>query len=340
MKKKLNVAIIAGGNSAEREISLRSAKYLYEVLQESERYEPRIVDIQNEVWAVIDDAKEFNRIDLNSMNFSRSLTNPSEPLAPKIDVALLATHGAPGENGEIQGLLSLHRIPYSTGNTLTQALSFDKLACKRYINHIAITIPDFTIRREDPVAIEPISQTLGNGPLFVKPTNTGSSIGISRVEDLKDLKNALLNAFTYGETVIIEKEIVGTEVTAGVARLNGKTIPLPITKIVPPEKDKFFNYTNKYDNSTKEITPAPIDPDLYISIQKLSVRIFDYLGCKGFARIDYIIQNKTPYFLEINTIPGMTRESIVPKQVTAAGFTHLHFIEGIIQDAINETEKK
>lgn len=325
---KIPVAILAGGNSHEREISLRSANQMQKELQKSKRYIPYTIDIDQNEWRLIpSNPHDTGQINLN--NFSLYLNNENIPLK----VALLATHGAPGENGLLQGYLQLLRIPYTTGSILTQALSFHKSLCKQHIQHLVHTLPSLDLRNAQQLPPQEIIQQLGL-PLFVKPNDNGSSFGVKKAHNEKELQQAIEFALSISGDIMIEKAATGTELTCGVVRIHNKTYALPITEIIPP--DEFFNPTNKYDNSSQEITPARIPQAIAEQIQEQTVQLFQYLGCKGFARADFILQDNTPYFLEVNTIPGMTATSLVPKQLQAIKISFLEFLEALLDQTLED----
>lgn len=326
---KITVAILAGGESREREISLRSAAQIQKVLSGSQKYQPYTIDVLKPRWECIAPlaAGETAPLPLD-MN---DLTLPPSLGGQPIEVAFLATHGTPGENGLLQGVLDHHGIPYTTGNTFTQAVSFHKSACKRQVQHLVNTLDSVDLRAGEPYNIQAIAARLGF-PLFVKPNDNGSSIGVQKVHSAAELHDAIANAFSVSRDIMLEKACSGREITCAVALIGGEITPLPITEIIPP--DEFFNLQNKYDDTTREVTPAPLDESLTRRVQLETAEVFKHLGCRGVARADYIVRDGEPYFLEINTIPGMTAASLVPKQAVAAGYTLLRFFEGLLDGAL------
>ncbi len=305
----INVAILAGGTSGERPISLQTAAQMARWLQGT-RYTPWIIDVQYRDWQYTAPDGECTQVDKN--DFSLPLPQGRIPL----HVALLATHGTPGENGLLQGYLELMQIPYSTGSTFAQALSFHKAACKHYLTGLVPMAPAIELQRGEPVDAARIIAQLGL-PLFIKPNDNGSSVGVSKAHTEAELTLAIEEAFRCSSDLLIEGALTGTEVSCGIVRLGGELTVLPITEIVPP--DEFFNLQSKYDGSSQEITPARIAPEVAAQVGQYTRLAYQRLQCRGFARVDYIVVGETPYFLEINTVPGMTAESILPRQVACAG---------------------
>ena len=248
----INVAILAGGTSGERPISLQTAAQMARWLQGT-RYTPWIIDVQYRDWQYTAPDGECTQVDKN--DFSLPLPQGRIPL----HVALLATHGTPGENGLLQGYLELMQIPYSTGSTFAQALSFHKAACKHYLTGLVPMAPAIELQRGEPVDAARIIAQLGL-PLFIKPNDNGSSVGVSKAHTEAELTLAIEEAFRCSSDLLIEGALTGTEVSCGIVRLGGELTVLPITEIVPP--DEFFNFQSKYDGSSQEITPARIAPEV------------------------------------------------------------------------------
>ncbi len=319
-----NVAILAGGSSAEREISLQTAEQIASWLAES-AYSPYLIDVQGAQWRHRDADGACYSVDLNTMSLPLPLG------VVRFDVAFLATHGTPGENGRLQGLLDLHGLPYTTGDVLAQSLSFDKGACKRFLQGqvpMAKSIEVSTIGQLQP---DSIRGELGY-PLFVKPTDNGSSVGVRVVHSEGDLLPALRFALSNGRSVLLERAVRGVEVSCGMVRLGGEDTVFPITELVSPAE--FFDFQTKYDGSTQEITPARIPPEVAAQVEGYTRRVYDLLGLRGLARADYIIEDGVPYFLEINTIPGMTAQSILPQQVAAHGWSMETLLPRVLRDAM------
>lgn len=320
---KRNIAIIAGGDSAEFEISMQTAKHIFSTLDKN-LYQVYLAIFRGQEWKVKLEDEEFN-IDKNDF----SITVNSNKI--KFDFAYIAIHGTPGENGILQGYLSLINIPHSTCDVLSSSLSFNKHACNSYLKALGYRFAQSVLlKKDEKLNCKAIEQTIGL-PCFVKPNADGSSFGISKVTKFEELEDAILKAFNEGKEVIVEEFIGGLEVTCGLVKTSKEEIVFPITEVVP--KNDFFDFEAKYDPTmAEEITPARISSDLTQKIQSLSSDIYDTLKCKGIVRIDYIIKNDIPYMLEANTIPGMTANSFIPKQVEAMGRELSDILTLVIED--------
>ena len=251
----------------------------------------------------------------------------------RLDYVYVMQHGKPGENGQLQGYLEMLGIPFSSCSSFVSALVFDKYSCKSYLRGVDFVrmAPDAFIRKgaDEAAFCEQTAAKLGF-PLFVKPTDGGSSFGISKVHDPKEFATALRYAFSEGDTVIVEKSIKGREVTCA-AYFDGSGVrALPVIEIVTD--NEYFDYDAKYNGNSREICPAPIPDDLTARIQDATCRIYSHLGCKGVVRVDYIAAEDGLYFLEVNNIPGMTSASLVPKMVRTAGLDMGAFLTTIIEN--------
>lgn len=304
MKKK--IAIIAGGDSSEHDVSLRSAASIKGWL-DPERYDAEIVELQGA------DLKTLNKI-------------------TEYDYAYITIHGTPGENGLLQGFLEMMHIPYSCCGVLAAALTFNKYACNHYLKQFGITIsPSILLRKgaERPTA-EQIIQEVGL-PCFIKSNVGGSSFGCTKVKTIDDVEPAIAAAFREGDEVICEAFMQGTEITCGVYKTNRRSVALPITEVVTA--NEFFDYNAKYNGQVQEITPARIPDSTRDAVQAMTLKIYDILGCKGIIRTDYIIApDGTIQLLEVNTTPGMTATSFIPQQVRAAGMEMRDVLTEIIEN--------
>lgn len=320
---KRNIAIIAGGDSAEFEISMQTSKHIFDTL-DKDLYQVYLAVFRGQEWKVKLEDEEFE-IDKNDF----SITVNSNKI--KFDFAYIAIHGTPGENGILQGYLSLIDIPHSTCDVLSSSLSFNKHACNSYLKALGYQFAQSVLlKKDEKVNCKAIEQTIGL-PCFVKPNADGSSFGISKVTKFDELEGAILKAFNEGNEVIVEEFIEGLEVTCGLVKTSKEEIVFPITEVIP--KNEFFDFEAKYDPTmAEEITPARISSELTQKIQSLSSDIYDALKCKGIVRIDYIIKNSIPYVLEANTIPGMTANSFIPKQVEAMGRELSDILTLVIED--------
>ena len=309
--KKKNIAIVAGGNSSEYGISVKSAEMVYGEI-DRERYNPYLVHIKGHEWTVQGSTIETA---VNRENFSFVMDGEFV----HIDCAVILIHGTPGENGLLQAYFDLLHIPYTTCDVLTSSLTFNKYFCKNYLLPYNIDTADSVlIRQGEPYSVDDIISEVGL-PCFIKPNNSGSSYGVSKLVDKKDVEDHIAGAFKEDDEVIIEGFIKGTEITCGTLKLDNEVTTLPITEIV--SKNDFFDYEAKYQGKSEEITPARIPADVEKACRETSVKIYKALNCNGIVRIDYIVSDGKLYFLEVNTVPGMSRESIIPQQIRTAGMT-------------------
>ncbi|MEA1886860.1 MAG: D-alanine--D-alanine ligase [Bacteroidota bacterium] len=321
------IAIVTGGNSSEFEISVKSAGAVERALRN--RYELYIIMIKGLDWFWEDPSGQVYKIDKNT--FTLQLRDR----LVRFDAVFIAIHGSPGENGLIQGYFEITGIPYTGCNTYTSALTFNKNACKSFLK-------DFSVRMAKSVLINKsnipdpgiLAKEIGL-PMFIKPNESGSSFGVSKVSDLDEIIPVIELAFTESPQVLAEEFIDGTEVACGVVKTTEKTIVLPVTEIV--SKNIFFDFEAKYDPSkADEITPGRFPDHLTSTIQEASSNIASYLDCRGLVRVDFIVLNEEPVFIEVNTIPGITEESIVPKQMKEYGIEPGELYSMLIEDAIKD----
>lgn len=319
MKK---IAIVGGGNSSEFEISLKSASAVLKAL--SENYEAYLVTIKGLDWYWED--QNGRAFPVNKDNFSIKL----EDKTIRFDAVFIAIHGKPGENGQLQGYLDMIGIPYSSCDAFCSALTFNKHASKLFLKNYNIPMARWVkISKGENIDYESVSSQTGL-PCFVKPNESGSSFGVSKVGKQEDLPAAIAEAFKESKSVLIESSLDGTEVCCGVFKSAEREHILPITEI--RSKNEFFDYEAKYNpEKADEITPAEIPDKVYKDVQSLSSKIYDLLDCKGLVRVDFIIVDNTPFFIEINSVPGMTEESIIPKQINAYGIKPSVFYSEIIE---------
>jgi D-alanine-D-alanine ligase len=304
------IAIAAGGDSSEFEISVKSAVQVCKAL--SDKYITYIVLIKGVNWYWEDAKGRFHNIDKN--NFT--LIVDDERI--RFDAVFIAIHGTPGENGLLQGYFDMLKIPFTSCDAFCSALTFNKQACKLFLKEYNIPMADAILVRKDE-SIDPVSIVKKLGlPCFVKPNNSGSSFGVTKVKQKEDLLAGMEKAFRESDEVLVEAFMEGREIACGVVKTRSKTVILPVTEII--SKNEFFDYEAKYmPGKSDEVTPAEMDSSITDDIQRLSSRIYDILGCSGIVRVDYIVVKGNPFFLEINTVPGMTEESLIPKQAEAAG---------------------
>ena len=330
MTKQRNIAILAGGNSSEEGISLKGAAQITKWLSNTS-YTVYTILVKGISWTL--KHPELGDFQVSKDDFSVMIKNEKITF----DCALIAIHGTPGENGLLQGYFEMLGVPYTTGGVMNTAVTFNKYFCKELVKDTGVDLAKGLMIHKGQV-IDPEVLTVQLGlPVFVKPNESGSSYGVSKVKTVEDIAPAINKALTEDRTILIEEFIDGRELTCGLVRTSSKEYIFPITEIKP--KNEFFDYNAKYLNQSEEITPAPISAELTDRIQLLSSKIYDRLDCRGIVRIDYIYSNGKLYFLEINTVPGMSEASIVPQQVQAFGKDMDEIFSLVIEDAILQKAK-
>ncbi len=322
---KQNIAIIAGGDSSEYIVSVESASNIQKSIDKN-LYNPFVITIRGSQWILGTLENPGPEIDKNDF----SVTVNSKKIC--FDCVFISIHGTPGEDGKLQAYFDLLRIPYTTCGVLTSALTFNKYACKGFLNNFGILSAKAMLIRKG-YSYDPDKIIAGIGlPCFIKPNNGGSSFGVTRVTKKSQIKDAVNNAFKEDDEIIIEEFIAGTELTCGVIKTSEREILLPITEIV--SKNDFFDFNAKYNREADEITPARISESQTKECQKISSVIYDILDCRGIVRIDYIMNDDKCYFLEVNTVPGMTDTSIIPQQADSLGLDISDLFTIVIEDAI------
>ena len=317
------IAIVAGGDSSEFEISVKSASEVSKAL--STRYEVYTILIRGTNWYWEDQKGRYHNIDKNDFSLI------TDEYRLRFDAVFISIHGTPGENGLLQGYFDIMSIPYTSCGSFCSALTFNKQACKLFLKEYKIPMADAILIRNGET-LNPVSIIKKTGlPCFVKPNDSGSSFGVTKVKKKDEILSAIQTAFKESNEVMIETFMDGREVACGVVKNKNKTIVLPVTEII--SKNEFFDYDAKYTpGKSNEITPADMSSIVTDEIQRLSSLIYDLLGCKGIVRVDFIVINQNPYFLEINTVPGMTAESLVPKQAGAAGISLEELYSMVVED--------
>jgi D-alanine-D-alanine ligase len=317
------IAIVAGGDSSEFEISVNSASEVSKSL--SERYLTYIIMIRGINWYWEDPEGRFHNIDKNDF------TLETDEGKIKFDGVFIAIHGTPGENGLLQGYFDIMKIPYTSCSAFTSALTFNKQATKLYLKEYNIRMAEnIIIRKEDSFDTGEILKKTGL-PCFVKPNDSGSSFGVSKVKSRNELQPAIEKAFSESSEVMIESFMQGREVACGVVKTRNKKIVLPVTEII--SKNEFFDYEAKYiAGNSQEVTPAGLPQEITEEVQRLSSLIADLLGCRGIVRVDFIIVSGKPWFLEINTVPGMTQASLIPQQARAASIPAQELYSMVVED--------
>ncbi|HRF86492.1 MAG TPA: D-alanine--D-alanine ligase [Alloprevotella sp.] len=325
---KKTIAIVAGGDSSEHDVSLRSAEGILSFM-DKEKYDCCVVELQGLEWTAHYDGGKY-AVDRNDFSFA-----DADGRHHTFDFAYITIHGTPGENGILQGYFDLIGLPYSTSGVLVEALTFNKHALNSYLKvypdlHIA---DSFLLRKGHPhPADSEIVEKLGL-PCFVKPNAGGSSFGVSKVRTAEELRPAVEKAMKESDEVMVERMISGTEITCGCYRKGNDIVTFPITEVVTSQD--FFDYDAKYNHKSDEITPARIAPETARRVSDMTRRIYGILDCYGIIRIDYILSGEKGKeqinLLEINTTPGMTGASFIPQQVRAAGMEMKDVLSDIIE---------
>ena len=319
------IAIVAGGDSSENPVSLRSAATILEYM-DKDKYEPYILEVEGKNWQV--HVKEGVSVPVDRNYFSFTF----EGRKTVFDYAYIIIHGTPGENGVFEGYLRLMRIPFSTCDVLASALTFNKFMLNMTLRSADVNVArSIRIRKGDKVNPDEVIESVGL-PCFIKPTDGGSSFGTTKVKTREQIIPAVEDAFKENCEIMIESFMQGTEVTNGYFKTRKREVKLPVTEVVP--KTDFFDYDAKYNGQVEEITPARIPDEIRDRIQALTARIYDLLGCHGIIRNDYIItEGGKINLLEVNTTPGMTATSFIPQQIRAAGLNLTDVLTELIEDS-------
>lgn len=323
MKRK--IAIVAGGDSSEYQVSLRSAQGL-ESFMDKTRYDVWIVVIHGTDWHVQLPDGSTAPIDRNDFGFDL------EGQHIRFDYAYITIHGTPGENGLLEGYFELIRMPYSTCSPLISAMTFNKFVLNQYLRGFGVRVAEsLTLKKGKVIAGDDVVERIGL-PCFIKPTCGGSSFGTTKVKTREEIQPAITAALQEADEVMIESFMQGTEITCGCFKTKTKSVVFPITEVV--SQDEFFDYDAKYNGKVSEITPARIPEETAERVRKLTSAIYDILSCHGIIRIDYIItEGEKLNLLEVNTTPGMTATSFIPQQVRAAGLDIKDVLSDIIEDS-------
>jgi D-alanine-D-alanine ligase len=323
------IAFLTGGYSGEAEISYKSALTIERNI-DTRKFDVYKIDIRTDGWWYTNSDGTTIQIDKNDF------TLPFEGRTIRFDAVLIGIHGTPGEDGKLQGYFDMLGIPYTSCDAATSALTFNKrytVAVAAFAGiKVARSLHLFKDRSMAPASIAAQLQM----PVFVKPNNGGSSIGMSKVTHPGDLADALEKAFREDEQVLVEEFISGREFTIGVFRKQGEIITLPFTEVIT--KKEFFDFEAKYQGLSEEITPAQVDEEIAVKVRSAARRVYEVFNCRGIVRIDFIYNEAEgePYMLEINTVPGQSEASIVPQQVKAMGWTLTDFYAALIEDALTD----
>ena len=333
-----NIAVIYGSDSSEWEVSVKSGEFtasqidgerfdVYEVFARFGKWVVKAYRLKGQERVLI---PEGERPEVCKTDFSAVVAGAKV----KFDYAYIMQHGTPGENGLMQGYLEMLGVPHSGCNAFVSAITFDKFSCKSYLKDVDFVkcAKDIFMRRGE--SVEGMAQLavekLGL-PMFVKPTDGGSSFGVTKVKSVEDFDPAVEVAFSEGQMLIAEAAIAGRELTCAVYNNGKENVALPVIEIIT--ENEFFDYEAKYNGHSREVCPAQIPESLREQIQEVSVKIYEHLGCAGLVRVDYISAEDGLYFLEVNTIPGMTSASLVPQMVRASGMSMTDFLSTVIENS-------
>lgn len=333
-----NIAVIYGSDSSEWQVSVRSGEFTASQI-DGNKYNVYEIFARFGIWSLaayrVEGGEriaipETERPLIDKSDFSVVV----EGSKVKFDYAYIMQHGTPGENGLMQGYLEMIGVPHSGCNAFVSAITFDKFSCKSYLKDVDFVkcADDLFLRKGESVGglAQKAVERLGL-PMFVKPTDGGSSFGVTKVKTAEDFDKAVEYAFSEGNMLIAEAAITGRELTCAVYFDGNENVALPVIEILTD--NEFFDYEAKYNGHSKEVCPAQIPDTLKDEIQETSKKIYAHLGCSGLVRVDYIASEKGLYFLEVNTIPGMTSASLVPQMVRAAGLSMTDFLTTVIENS-------
>lgn len=324
------IAIVAGGDSSEHDVSMRSAQGIKSFL-ENQPYDTYIIEIRGKEWNAHLNDGTSSRVDRNDFSFVEN----NKRVRP--DFVYITIHGTPGENGIIEGYFDLIEMPYSTSDVLVEAMTFNKYALNQFLRSMGVNVSDSVLLRQNQtrrITNQQIVERLGL-PCFVKPNAGGSSFGVTKVKEADELEPAIQKAMAESPEVMVEAYMKGTEITCGCYKTSKTGCVFPITEVVTD--NEFFDYNAKYNGQVREITPARLSPETTERVKNETLNIYEILGCRGIIRIDYILTGEKGSekinMLEINTTPGMTATSFIPQQVKAAGKDIGDVLAEIIEDA-------
>lgn len=323
-----NIAIVCGGDSGEFDVSMNSGKVVLGNL-DKDKYQGYLVLITKKKWVVLFDDDSEAKIDRNDFSF---IVGENKVV---FDAVFNAIHGSPGENGLLNGYFDLLDIPYTSSGLTTSALTFHKDFCKRVVQSHGFAVADSVLlNKDEKYDPDKIAGFLGGFPVFVKPNNGGSSVGITKVKAIEEFRDAINKALKEDHQVLIEKYIQGMEIACGVMEVNKRLIVFPLTEIV--SKNEFFDYEAKYTKGmADEITPARIGEESELWIKTTAAQLYPLLECKGFVRFDFIITENELYFIEVNIVPGISEASILPQQAEFMGVSLSKLFDMALENILN-----
>ena len=321
---KRTIAIVAGGDSSEHGVSMKSAEGIYSFIDQ-DKYTLYIVELTKACWEAILSDGSRAQVDKNDFSFM----DHGQKIIP--DFAYITIHGTPGENGILQGYFELLGIPYSTCDVLVSALTFSKFTLNQYLKGFGVRVAEsMLVNKRHGISDEDVIAKIGL-PCFIKPNASGSSFGVTKVNVKEQIQPAIAKAFAEAKEVLVEAFMDGMEITCGCYKTKEKSVVFPITEVV--SHNEYFDYKAKYNGESDEITPARIPDELRDRVQKLTSAIYDILGASGIIRVDYIItEGEKINLLEVNTTPGMTATSFIPQQVRAANLDIKDVMTDIIEN--------
>ncbi len=319
-----NIAIVCGGDSGEYEVSIASGKVVVKNL-DSSKYEPYLIEMKGREWNCV--LENGTKHPVDKQNFTISI----EGKKIHFDAVFNAIHGTPGEDGKLQGYLDILGIPYSSCGVDVSALSFNKFMFNNFVHDFGFkTAHGFSFLKGEIIDVDEIIGELGF-PMFIKPSSNGSSVGITKVKNKSEFEPAMEKAFREGNRILIEENIAGRELCCGMVNRGKELLVFPLTEIIPT--NEFFDYEAKYTpGKSQEITPADVPEKISIDIKTLSYFLYKKLDCKGFVRFDYVATETDLYLLELNTIPGITQNSILPQQSRDFGLTDKELFTMVIDN--------
>jgi len=320
---KKNIAVIWGGDSSEYVVSVKSGRNIFNSI-DTEKFTPWLIRMRFEEWNVMDGEEMIAPVDKGDFSF---IIN-GQKIKP--DYAFIMIHGTPGEDGVLQGYFDLLKIPYSATGVYASALTFHKFYCDNFLRAFNVTMARAAyFQKGDAINPTKLVEEFGL-PLFIKPSAGGSSFGVTKVKTEDEILKAAELAFNESNDCLVEEFIDGMELAVGVCELNGEIVPFLPTEVIP--KGDFFDYDSKYSvGGATEITPARISAEKIKECQDLTVKLYKLIDCHGIVRIDFILKNNEFYFLEANTIPGMTETSFIPQQLNAMGLSLRNIVTQIIE---------
>ena len=321
---KKNVAVICGGDSSEYEVSINSGKNIFKSI-DAEKFTPWMIRMRFEEWQVLDGEKVIASIDKGDFSFQAG----GQKIRP--DYAFIMIHGTPGEDGILQGYFDLLKVPYSTCGVYASALTFHKFYCDNFLRTFGVEMAKSVYyQKGDAVDTKKLVEDLGL-PMFIKPSAGGSSFGVTKVKKEEEILQAIEAAYKESGDCLCEEFIDGMELAVGVCELDGEVVPFLPTEVIP--KGDFFDYNSKYTvGGATEITPARLPKEKLKEGQNLSAYIYKLIGCHGIVRVDFILKKDIFYFLEINTVPGMTGTSFIPQQLNAMGMELKQVVSKVIEN--------